>query len=118
MPDTPEFPVQVLFDGSCSICATEMEIYRRKDHDGRLIFVNISSPKFDPTPYGVTLKELMYEMHCIDRNKRIYRGVDAFRVIWLAFPASRWYALLATLVGLPVVNFLASLIYRGFARMR
>jgi predicted DCC family thiol-disulfide oxidoreductase YuxK len=118
MQDRPEFPVQVLFDGSCSICAAEMNIYRSRDHGGRLVFVDISSPKFDPAPYGISLKECRDVMHCIDGNGRIYRGVEAFRVIWLAFPASIWYALLAALVGLPGVNFLAGLVYRVVARMR
>ena len=45
MPDAPAFPLQVFYDGSCSVCATEMDLYRRKEHGGRLIFVDISSPR-------------------------------------------------------------------------
>ena len=118
MPDTPAFPLQIFFDGSCSVCAGEMEVYLGKEHGGRLLFVDISAPEFDPSPYGITLDAFMYEMHAIDREGRVYRGVEAFRAIWQAFPASTRYGLLAALVSLPVVDFLARLAYRGFARTR
>jgi predicted DCC family thiol-disulfide oxidoreductase YuxK len=114
----PAFPLQVFFDGSCSVCAREMEAYRRKENGGRLLFVDISASGFDPTPYGFTLDAFMYEMHCIDRQGRIYRGVEAFRAIWMAFPSSTRYRLFAVLADLPVVNSLARLIYRLFARNR
>lgn len=118
MSDTPAFPLQVFFDGSCSVCAAEMEVYRRKGHGGRLVFVDASAPEFDPTLYGISREAFMYEMHAIDRDGRLYRGVEAFRAIWQAFPASTWYGLLGALVTLPGVNLLARLAYRGFARIR
>jgi predicted DCC family thiol-disulfide oxidoreductase YuxK len=95
-----------------------MEAYRRKEHGGRLLFIDIGAQWFDPTPYGIALDAFMYEVHCIDRQGRIYRGVKAFRAIWLAFPASTRYRLLAALVDIPGVNFLARLIDRVFARIR
>lgn len=118
MPGTPEFPLQVFYDGSCLVCAAEMEVYRRKEHQGRLVFVDASDSVFDPTPYGITRESFMYEMHAIDRAGRVYRGVEAFRAIWQAFPASTWYGLVGALVALPGVNFLARLGYRCFARFR
>lgn len=118
MPDAPAYPLRVFFDGSCAVCAAEMEVYRRKEHAGRLVFVDIAAPDFDPAPYGITLDAFMYEMHAIDRDGRVYRNVEAFRAIWQAFPASTRYGLLGTLVTLPGVNHLARLAYRSFARIR
>lgn len=118
MPDTPSFPLKIFYDGSCSVCAAEMEAYRRKEHGGRLFFVDVSAPEFDPSLYGVTLDAFMYEMNAIDREGHVYRGVEAFRAIWQAFPASTRYGLLAALVSLPGVNFVARLAYHGFARIR
>lgn len=118
MPDPPAFPLKVFYDGSCSVCAAEMELYRRKDHDGRLVFVDISSPQFDPVPYGIALDSFMHQMHVIDRQGRVYRGVDAFWAIWRAFPTSALYRFLSALVALPGVNLLARRSYRGFARIR
>ena len=118
MPDIPAYPLQVFFDGSCSVCAAEMEVYRSKEHGGRLRFVDISDPAFDPAPYGITLEAFMFEMHAIDRENHVYRGVDAFRAIWQAFPASTRYGLLGALVTLPGVHLLARLTYWSFARFR
>lgn len=118
MAEIPAFPLRVFYDGSCSVCSREMEVLRRKVHGGRLLFVDIGAPEFDPTPFGITLDAFMYEMHCIDREGRIYRGVDAFRAIWLAFPDITRYRLLAALINLPGVNSLGRFIYRLFARNR
>ena len=118
MPDAPAFPLQVFYDGSCSVCAKEMEIYRRREHGGRLVLVDISGPGFDPAPYGIAMETFMQEMHAIDRNGTCYRGVDAFAAIWRAFPSSTWYRFLGTLVALPGFNAVASLAYRAFARIR
>jgi len=118
MPAPPEFPLSVFYDGSCSVCATEMEAYMGKEHGGRLQFVDISPPSFDPIPYGITLDEFMYQMHAIDRVGRVYRGVEAFWAIWQAFPASTLYGFLGAFVMLPGVNLLSRLGYQGFARIR
>ncbi|AJE02193.1 thiol-disulfide oxidoreductase DCC family protein [Geobacter pickeringii] len=118
MPVPPEFPLRVFYDGSCSVCAAEMARYRAKNHGGRLVFVDIGDPAFDPAPYGIPLDAFMAQMHAIDRSGRVYRAVEAFWAIWQAFPASTLYGLLGTLVMLPGVNLLARLGYRGFARIR
>ena len=118
MADKPAYPLQIFYDGSCSVCAAEMEIYRRKGQEDRLQFVDISAPEFDPAPFGITLNEFMYEMHAIDPENRVYRGVEAFRAIWQAFPTSTRYGLLGALVTLPGVHLLARLAYWSFARTR
>jgi predicted DCC family thiol-disulfide oxidoreductase YuxK len=118
MQASPEFPLKVFYDGSCSVCAREMDVYRRKEHGGRLLFVDISIPDFDPTPYGITLPDFMHEMHAIDHSGGVYRGVEAFRAIWQAFPASTRYGALGWLIALPGVHLLARLTYWSFARMR
>ena len=114
----PRFPLHVFYDGSCSVCATEIERYGRKDHAGRLILVDISAPDFDPAPFGISLAEFMYQMHAIDRSGRVFRGVEAFWAIWQAFPSSTLLGLCGTLISLPLVNPLARLGYRIFAGLR
>lgn len=118
MPVIPEYPLEIFYDGSCRVCNAKMESYRREIHGGRLDFTDISLPEFDPTPYGITLAEFMYEMHAIDRRGRVYRGVEALSAVWLAFPASVLYTVLGRLVTMPGVGYLARLAYRGFARIR
>lgn len=118
MSDTPVYPLKIFFDGSCSVCATEMAVYKRKEYAGRLQFVDISAREFDPTHYGITLDAFMFEMHAIDLDGHVYRGVDAFRAIWQAFPTATRYRLLGALVALPGVHLLARATYWCFARVR
>lgn len=60
----------------------------------------------------------MRELHVIDRRGEVYRGIEAFVAIWRAFPERRGYRLLAAVVTLPVINAVARLGYRWFARLR
>lgn len=114
----PEFPARVFYDGACSVCAAEIEHYRRRDRDGKLIPVDISAPDFDPGEYHLPLTALLYELHVIDRKGDIYRGVEAFWAIWQAFPASPLYGVMGALVTAPLLKPAARLAYRLFARIR
>ncbi|MHB8709468.1 MAG: thiol-disulfide oxidoreductase DCC family protein [Desulfuromonadales bacterium] len=118
MPVAPEFPLRIFFDGACPVCAREIAWYLRKDRDGRLEPVDISAADFDPQPYGVPRGEFLYELHAIDRAGNVFRGVEAFRAIWQAFPSVTTYRLLSGILGLPVVNTLARFGYKVFARLR
>lgn len=114
----PDFPIQVFYDGSCSVCAAEIEQYLRREHGGRLLAVDISAPDFVPPPNGIRLAQFMYELHVIDRSGVVYRGVEAFWAIWQAFPASAMYRILGAIVSVPFVKPVARLLYKGFARIR
>jgi predicted DCC family thiol-disulfide oxidoreductase YuxK len=118
MPNAPAFPITAFYDGACVVCATEVEHYRRKDKEGRLTIVDISAADFEPERYGIPLSAFMHEMHVIDRQGRVYRGIEAFWAIWQAFPTSSVYGLMGILINLPLLNPLARLCYKGFARIR
>ncbi len=118
MASSPSFPLRVFYDGACPLCSREIEHYHRRDRQGWIVPVDISAPDFDPAPFDIPLASFMHELHAIDRLGEVYRGVDAFRAIWQAFPDVGLYRALAVIVALPVVNPLARLGYRGFARMR
>lgn len=112
------YPLQIFYDGSCSLCRAKMEFYRRKEHGGKLVFVDFTAPEFDPVPFAIPLADLMYELHAIDETGTLYRGVDAFRAIWQALSPSAWYSLLGFLIGLPVIHSAAGLVYRAVAGTR
>lgn len=114
----PHFPVQVFYDGGCRICATEIEHYLRRDQADRLIPIDISQAEFEPARYGISRHEFMFELHVLDREGTLYRGVDAFWAIWQAFPTRSRYGLLGKIITLPIINRCARLAYRGFARLR
>ena len=113
-----KFPLQVFFDGACPLCSREIEHYRRQDRLGRLEPIDISAPDFDPRCYGIARESFMAELHAIDRAGTVYRGVAAFRAIWQAFPEKTGYRVMGRLIGLPLVEPLAGMAYRLFARLR
>jgi predicted DCC family thiol-disulfide oxidoreductase YuxK len=90
----------------------------KKDHGGRLEFIDISATDFNPDEFGIGLTDFMYQMHAIDQAGRVYRGPEAFRAIWQAFPSSAWYGFLAALVNFPGIRILARAAYLTFARTR
>lgn len=114
----PHFPLRIYYDGACTVCALEAERYGKLDRAGRLTLVDISSPQFDPAPLGITMADFMYQMHAIDSNGHVFRGIDAFWAIWQAFPASTLLGLMGALITMPLVNPLARLCYWCFARIR
>jgi predicted DCC family thiol-disulfide oxidoreductase YuxK len=118
MSKQPDFPIKIFYDGSCSVCAAEIEHYLRQEHGGRLAAVDIHSPDFNPESYHIGRDAFMYELHVIDRSGRIYRGVESFWAIWQAFPASTLYGIMGTIIQMPLINPVARLLYKGFARIR
>lgn len=118
MPIKPHFPLRIFYDGSCLVCATKIAYYLRRNHGNRLTGVDISSPEFDPQPCNISLDAFMYELHAIDRTGEVYRGVEAFRAIWQAFPASTFYGALGSIITLPLITPPARLLYKAFARIR
>ncbi|MDT8442285.1 MAG: DUF393 domain-containing protein [Desulfuromonadales bacterium] len=114
----PRFPLQVFYDGACPLCAREIAHYLRQDRHQRLQAVDISAADFDPKPYGIELSAFMAELHAIDQDGTVYRGVAAFRAIWLAFPDKAAYRVMSGLFALPLLEPLAQRAYRLFARLR
>ena len=114
----PHYPLRVFYDGACPVCSREIAHYLRRDHQGKLLAVDISAADFDPQSYRIPLPSFLAELHAIDQAGTVYRGVAAFRAIWLAFPDVPHYRWLAVLLQLPLINPCARLGYRLFARFR
>lgn len=112
-----KYPLTIFYDGACRVCSAEMEHYRRKDHGGRLVFVDIGSPDFRPQEHGKSLAEFMARMHLCDAQGDFVSGIEAFQAIWRACPGP-WLPAAARLIGLPGLNQLAQLGYALFARYR
>ena len=114
----PRFPLKVFYDGSCIVCATEIKHYLKKDHGEKLVAIDISHPDFDPVPYQILLGDFMHHLHAIDQDGQVFKGVDSFWAIWQAFPVSTVYGTMGRIIQLPVINSIARLAYKGFARFR
>jgi len=112
------FPLEIFYDGSCKVCSAEMQGYRKRNPKKRLAFIDVSHPDFKPEVYGKTLDDFMARMHVRDGNGRFETGVEAFMLIWQAFPDGSLYRLLSAMIGFPGINPLARCSYALFARYR
>ena len=87
---------------------------RKWNTAGKLGFVDIASPNFDPTPLGVTMEALDRELHSQTSAGDILIGIDsmlsAYSLVgngWLVFP-----------LRVNTLRPMLSLLYRKFARHR
>ncbi len=112
------FPLEIFYDGSCIVCSTEIDVYRKRNPRQRLVFIDISAETFDAAAYGKEQADFMAQMHVRDSAGEFYTGVEAFRQIWRAYPSGSFYRILAKLLGLPGINFLTRCGYALFARYR
>lgn len=114
----PRFPLKVFYDGSCIVCATEIEHYLKKDHGEKLVAIDISRPDFDSAPYQIAIADFMLQLHAIDQDGQVFKGVDSFWAIWQAFPSSTVYGIMGRIIQLPGANRLARIGYWLFAHIR
>jgi len=105
---------KLLYDGECPLCVREARWLQRLDRRHRLAFEDITSPGFNPVPYGVTQSELMAVIHGVFPDGRVVRRMavfrEAYRVVglgWLLAPT-----------GWPVLRTLCDGLYTAFARHR
>lgn len=108
------YPLTLLYDASCAVCRLEMEHLRERSTDGRLHFVDITAPGFDPARYGATLNEMNAVIHGITADGRTLRGVEVLRLAYAA--AGLGWVLRPS--GWPVLQPFFDAGYRVFARHR
>lgn len=80
----PAYPLTLLYDGSCPVCCLEMNNLHARDRYGRLHFVDIAEPRFDPAPWDATLADMSAALHGVDADGITYRGVAAIRLAYAA----------------------------------
>lgn len=108
------YPLTLLYDAACPVCALEMDHLRARNDAGRLVFVDISAPGFDPTPYGASYEAMDAEIHALRADGQLMKGVQVLRLAyeavglgWVMRPAG-WGPLRGP----------ADVAYRAFARHR
>jgi predicted DCC family thiol-disulfide oxidoreductase YuxK len=102
------------YDGNCPFCRTEMARLRSWDRGGRLAFVDIALPGFDPAFLNATLADLNREMVSQAADGRVYIGTDS---ILQAYQLVGRGALVWPL-RVPGLRTLLAHAYRLFARHR
>lgn len=77
-------PHTVYYDGACPLCTGEMALLKARNTAGKLVFVDIATPGFDPAPLGATLAAMLTLMHVRTPEGRWLIGIPAFVVIYKA----------------------------------
>jgi predicted DCC family thiol-disulfide oxidoreductase YuxK len=79
----------VFHDGSCPLCAREMEVYRKSAGADALRFVDVSAAANDAAP-GLSREAAMRRFHILTADGRLVSGGPAFVALWLTLPGWRW----------------------------
>jgi predicted DCC family thiol-disulfide oxidoreductase YuxK len=111
---THNFPLTLLYDGACPVCNLEMDNLKARNTAGLLQFVDISTPLFDPTPYGTTLDAMNALIHAARPDGSLVIGVEVFRLAYGAVGLGH----LAAPTGWPLLKPAFDAAYKVFARNR
>lgn len=109
-----DYPLTIFHDGDCPICRFDVANLQARNDAGRLRFIDIASPGFDATPYGLSVEDLRAAIHAQRPDGSWITGMAVFRLAcravglgWLVAPT-----------GWPLVRGAVDVLYRLFARRR
>jgi predicted DCC family thiol-disulfide oxidoreductase YuxK len=78
------YPLTLIYDAHCPVCALEMDHLRSRNGAGKLVFVDMSRPDFDAGPYGATWAQMDAEIHGVQADGTLIRGLAVLRLAYAA----------------------------------
>jgi len=78
------YPLTLFYDADCPVCSLEMDHLRERNREGRLVFVDIAAPGFDPAAWGATPAQMDAEIHALRPDGSLIRGVEVLRLAYAA----------------------------------
>ncbi len=102
------------FDGTCPFCVTEMQRLEKWNTQGRLAFVDIAEPGFDPASAGVDMAAVNRALHGRLRDGRMLAGIDSVLAAY-TLVGRGWRVWSLRVPGLRTA---AAMLYRHVARHR
>ena len=79
-----DWQVEVFYDGECPLCLREIKLLRRLDRKDRIRFTDIADSSFNPSSFGMTMKDFMDEIQGRLPNGEWITGVEVFRRLYAA----------------------------------
>jgi predicted DCC family thiol-disulfide oxidoreductase YuxK len=104
----------VFYDGSCPLCASEIDLYNRADCHQALRFVDVSSENFTGDAQ-ITQAQALARFHIRLPNGQQLSGARGFIEVWRVLPSWSWMTKLA---DRPTVATVLELLYRLFLPLR
>ena len=108
--------IKVYFDGNCGLCSKEINYYKKIDKKNIFEWVDIYTHDTDLEKLGITKSEALMELHALDENGKMYKGVDSFILIWKNL--SFYWSILGILVSFYPIYLTAKFAYKKFAIQR
>jgi len=90
---------KVLYNGDCSVCNLEIKQYKKYSDQELLDIEYEDLNNTDLNPWGVDKDEASKRLY-VEKDGKIYSGVDAFIELWQDMPRYRFLAKLAKTPGL------------------
>jgi predicted DCC family thiol-disulfide oxidoreductase YuxK len=112
----PKNTIKVYFDGNCGLCSKEINYYSKIDKKNIFEWVNIYINDTDLKKLGITKSEALMELHALDENGKMYKGIDSFILIWKNL--SFFWSILGILVSFYPIYLTAKFAYKKFAIQR
>ena len=81
------YPLTLLYDGNCPVCLLEMRHMAERNGEGKLRFVDIAAPGFDPAPWVGThasVADMQAIIHAVRPDGSLVRGVEVIRLAYAA----------------------------------
>jgi predicted DCC family thiol-disulfide oxidoreductase YuxK len=106
---------QVFYNGECPVCGLEAERYRRMLPGAAATCWNdVAVSQETLATHGLTVDDVVRRIHVLTQDGRMLVGVPALAAIWRETP-SRPYRLLARVVSLPGIRWIAAGAYEVLA---
>jgi predicted DCC family thiol-disulfide oxidoreductase YuxK len=106
-------PLNVLYDGTCSMCTRWMAWALARDRDNMLVAIPLQSD--EALQFGIERSRLMRELHVVGESEGVRNGADAVAAVFSRLPGWGW---LARLMRLPLARQIARVVYRRIAGRR
>ncbi|MDG1858113.1 MAG: DUF393 domain-containing protein [Emcibacteraceae bacterium] len=107
--------IKIFYDDRCSLCSREIDYYKRITPSADIVWCGISQNINTLEKNGISYLESLKNIHVINSEGKVYRGVDAFILIWRHIPGWRWFA---KVVKLPLIYHLCRALYSIFTHWR
>ena len=108
--------LKILYDGSCEMCRASVDGIMQLDNSGAMEPLDLHREEVRAQFPGLTLENLLEELHAVDESGRVYRGARAINEILRRQRGLRGY--LAYLWYLPPYAWLADRQYKRIAASR
>ena len=79
---TKTAPLQMLFDGECIVCSTEVSHYKRTVPQANIKYVDITTAQINYPELGLDRDEVNRVLHVIKPDGSSAKAMQAFIAIW------------------------------------